>query len=233
MSIKGGDRQGRQQPRRQDLPRKTILAMLLSGIALAGWLLIPSGEGWWSPGKEIASEREKLLALVFAGMILGNSFLKNGAPYIIEKEFPTMAIALMAWMAAYCTTIPAATESLGVSGFTLLAPLPLIIAIVRARMPTTKPIKKVASILKQERWPLLFIVIGLALYAGSIIVATSPFGSRLAGSIGSDFAVIGIGALGILGLAVACGVYLGLFGKLLGVAHFVRSLVLKVKRDSG
>lgn len=161
MSIKGEKGQGLQQPVMkvgQDLPRKTIVMMLLSGVLLAGWLIVPLGEGWWSPGREIVFHKEKLLALVFASMFLANSFLKNNDPARFDREFSTIAIGIMALVAAFVVVYTTSPKNPCVAGVTVLAMLPLIIAIIST-------IKDVSV------WPLLLFIKGLLMYVIVTIVS--------------------------------------------------------------
>lgn len=124
----------------QNRPKMSLFLMLMSGILLIALLSIPPlfihADGqWWLPA---ASDRGKMFALVLAGMVLADNLLKNHDPASFVQEFSTIVIALMAWWAVFYTTFNDADGSLGSFIFTLLALIPVLVAVAGPRVPWLK-----------------------------------------------------------------------------------------------
>jgi len=191
MSRNGEEQQQSGSPAGQNLPRVSIGLMLLSGLLLVVLLFIPLDGGGWRP---IPSDREKLLALVFAGMVLANSLLKNHDLGSFDKEFSTIIIALMAWAVVFIAT---ATDSAGnpeSSAFALLAVLPVLVAIFGPRM----------SRLKKLGWKIPTFVLGATMYLVAFLAAATLSVSEKDVDI---FCRVIIGVAGISGVLLAVGVF--------------------------
>ena len=193
MSRNGEEQQQSGSQAGQNLPRVSLALMLLSGLLLAACLFIlplfiPTDGKWWFP---VASDREKLLALVFAGMVLANSLLKNHDLDSFDKEFSTIVIALMAWLAVFITNVIDSTGNLGSSAFTLLAVIPVLVAVVGPWLSRQK--QEYAFVLK----------VGLVTYLAALVILP-VYGQ----SVGTSWQVI-IGVICILGASVAIGVAVG------------------------
>ena len=184
----------------QNSPRTSLFLMLLSGFLLVALLFIPSDGKWWLPA---ASDRDKMFALIFAGMVLANNLLKSHDLNRFDKEFPTIVIALMAWGTVFLTTVAEGDGNLGSSVFTLLATIPVLVAIAGPRL----------SQIKQVRRQILAFVSGLVLYLGAFLVAAIL--SIALENVGIFWQVT-IGVIGISGAAIAVGVSVGIAGQLLG-----------------
>lgn len=198
MSGKGEKGEGVPKSGRgeQILTAIIILVMLASGLVLVfcfGLLQVLE-----------MGAKTALLSLVVASCVLASFLLTLDDSDESRKAFPFLGSGLIAFFAAF---IPFWDTGLEMLGFALLAVIPLLIALVGLIMTKVK-----------QAWvPLSFIALGLAAYVVSIIVATGPLGSKLVGSIGLTPAVIITGTVGILGPAIACGVYIRLLGNLLGI----------------
>ncbi len=188
MSCNSGEQQQFRAQAGQNRPNMSVVLMLLSGLLLVALLFIPSDGRWWLP---TASDKGNLLALVFAGMALANSLLKNHDLDSFDKEFPTIAIALMAWAVVFVTTATDADGSLGSSVFTLLAVIPVLVAVVGPWLSRQK--QEYAFVLK----------VGLVTYLAALVILP-VYGQ----SVGTSWQVI-IGVICILGASVAIGVAVG------------------------
>lgn len=191
MSCNSGEQQQSGVPAGQNLPRVSIVLMLLSGFVLVVLLFIPSDGGWWRP---IPSDREKLLALVFAGMVLANSLLKNHDLDSFDKEFSTIVIALMAWAVVFIATATDSAGNLESSAFALLAVLPVLVAIFGPRM----------SRLKKLGWKIPTFVLGATMYLVAFLAAATLSVSEKDVDI---FCRVIIGVAGISGVLLAVGVF--------------------------
>ena len=191
MSCNSGEQQQSGVPAGQNLPRVSIVLMLLSGFVLVVLLFIPSDGGWWRP---IPSDREKLLALVFAGMVLANSLLKNHDLDSFDKEFSTIVIALMAWAVVFIATATDSAGNLESSAFALLAVLPVLVAILGPRM----------SRLKKLGWKIPTFVLGATMYLVAFLAAATLSVSEKDVDI---FCRVIIGIAGISGVLLAVGVF--------------------------
>lgn len=191
MSCNGEEQQQSGAPAEQNLPRVSIVLMLLSGFVLVVLLFIPSDGGWWRP---IPSDREKLLALVFAGMVLANSLLKNHDLDSFDKEFSTIVIALMAWAVVFIATATDSAGNLESSAFALLAALPVLVAIFGPRM----------SRLKKLGWKIPTFVLGATMYLVAFLAAATLSVSEKDVDI---FCRVIIGIAGISGVLLAVGVF--------------------------
>ena len=198
--------------------------MSATGILLVVWTGCSQAEWWLSPGAKIIAAKVQWMALVVAGMTVASCPLAFNATSESKKVAPFFATGVAGLLATLSALPRGVQEEIR---FILLALIPLLVVVVGLAVQPSMPT------VKKEWRPLSLVALGLVAYVGSIIAATGSLGSTLVESVGLTFAVIGIGTVGILGLAVACGIYIGLLGKLLEVAHLVRSLVLKVKRGSG
>ncbi len=210
----------------KDLPRVPIVLMLLSGIALVVGILFIPGERLLGPGSEIITVTDgqimdilralqdvqieavkvKLLSLVFASMILADAFLKYDAPAKFEKNFATVGTTLLIWAVAFILAITTINESLWGSLLALFTTIPLLIALVGPRMRQIRPLGR----------KILISASGFLTYLGAYIVAVTLSVATPGESVGTLTIVI-LGVIGILGLAVALGVFTGvLVGKWLG-----------------
>lgn len=190
MNRNSGEQPQSESQAGQNLPRVSLAFMLLSGLLLIALLFIPSDGQWWLPA---ASDREKMFALVFAGMVLADNLLKNHDIESIDKEFSTLAIALMAWVTFFIVTLNDADGSLGSSVFTLLAVFPVLVAVLGPRM----------SRLMQLGWQISALVLGAGMYLGAFLAAAMQ---PVSGENGGIFWQVIIGVIGISGASIAVGV---------------------------
>ena len=182
----------------QALPKKTIVAMVLSGLLMTIWLVAIPTDWWLSQDSEVIEARFRLLALVASSMALATLLLTTTGS---ENPYKTMAYAMtgvVVWAAAFAPTTPdtfLSPEKLKVAGLMLVASTPLFIAIFVPWL----------SKVTQKTLPFYALIAGLIMLSGSLILASTKIGIVLAVSVGitvSSVFVVMLASAGILILFV-------------------------------
>lgn len=194
--------------KRQEPSWWLIGLMSATGILLVVWIGNFQAEWLPSPGVAAILAKANLMAWSLACLAAASLLLGLKTTSKPKKAVLSLANGLAVLLAALFT-VP--IENPSVMRIAILAALPLYITLLRPLL--TLVVRPSMLMVKQEWRPLSLVALGLAAYAGSIIVATSSLGSRLADSIGLTAAIICVGVVGILGLAIAFGVYIGALGK--------------------
>ena len=208
MSNEGGEQQELQQSGTkagQDLPWVSIGLMLVSGLVLVlcfGLLKALELE---------MDVRTALLSLVVASCVLASFLLTLDDSDESRKAVPFLGSGLIAFLAAFMSVL-GQDNDLKVLALAFLAMLPLLVAFVGPRM----------SELCQLWREICFSALGVLMYGGAFLAAAilsvAPEGSfreQLLQNTGIILPAL-IGAFGISGVAIVCGVYLGVLVKLFG-----------------
>lgn len=189
----------------QNVPKKTIWVMLLSGVLLAVLLGFVPEEWWLEPDSPIKQATVPLLTLVSASMALSTLLLTTNYLDNIHKVWAYVITGLVAWGAVF-SAVPESSQITPKSGavvalFMLLATTPLFIALIGPRRPRI-PFKAL---------PLYLLIGGLAMLALSLVLATTRAGLVLA--------LLGITASeSVIALLSVSGIVLALFAFLWGAA---------------
>lgn len=179
----------------QNVPQKTIWAMLLSGILLVALLGFVPEEWWLEPDSPIKQAKVPLLALVSASMAFATVLLTTNYLDNKHKVLAYFITGLVAWGAAF-RAVPEDSRTTPESGaivalYMLLAATPLFIALIGPRMPRL-PAEAVLRYL---------LLGGLAMLALSLVLETTR--ARLVlGFLGITAPEVVIALLGVSGFCI-------------------------------
>lgn len=185
----------------QNVPKKTIWGMLLSGVLLATLLGFVPEEWWLEPDSPIKQATVPLLTLVSASMALSTVLLTTNYLDNKHKVWAYVITGLVAWGAVF-SAVPESSQITPKSGavvalFMLLATTPLFIALIGPRRPRI-PFKAL---------PLYLLIGGLAMLALSLVLATTRAGLVLV-LLGITMAEVVIALLGVSGIVLALFAFL-------------------------
>lgn len=193
----------------QNVPKKTIWAMLLSGILLAALLGFVPEEWWLEADSPIKQAKVPLLTLVSASMAFATLLLTTNYFDNKHKVWAYAITGLVAWGAVFRSVHESSqtTPDSGLSGlivalFMLLATTPLFIALIGPRRPRI-PVKAL---------PLYLLIVGLAMLVLAMVLATTRAGLVLV-LLGITTAEVVIVLLGVSGIVLV------LFALLWGIAR--------------
>ena len=154
----------------QNVPKKTIWVMLLSGILLVALLGFVPEEWWLEKDSPIKQATVPLLTLVSASMALATVLLTTDYLGNKHRVGAYVITGLVAWVAAFNPvpeSIPTAPyDGLIFALFMLLAMTPLFIAFIGPQM-TSLPVKGA---------PRYLLIGGVAMVALSLVLATTRAG---------------------------------------------------------
>lgn len=186
----------------QNVPKKTIWAMLLSGILLAALLGFVPEEWWLEADSPIKQAKVPLLTLVSASMAFATLLLTTNYFDNKHKVWAYAITGLVAWGAVFRSVHESSqtTPDSGLSGlifalFMLLATTPLFIALIGPRMPR----------LSAKGVMLYLLIGGVAMVGIPLVLATTRAGAALA-PLGitapeSVIALLGVSCMGLLALS--------------------------------
>ena len=185
----------------QNVPKKTIWAMLLSGILIAALLGFVPEEWWLEPDSPIKQATAPLLALVSASMALATVLLTTNYSDNKHKVWAYVITGLVAWGAVFSAvpdSIPTTPHAgIIVALFMLLATTPLFIVLIGPRRPRI-PVKAL---------PLYILICGVAMVALSLVLATTRAGLVLV-FLGITAAEVVIALLAVSGIVLALFAFL-------------------------